>query len=539
MPPHRRSGRVCRVGRSFGERRPEIEGQRSQWATRTGFIFAAVGSAIGLGNIWRYPSVVYENGGGAFLLPYFIALVTAGIPLLILEYAIGNKYRAAGPGGYGAMSRRWSWLGWWQATVSFVIGTYYMVIIGWAIGFTFYAFGTRWGGGDAAESTEDFFLGSFLGLSDDFWIIGGIQLNALIFALIAWAIVYTLLQLGVKRGIELAARVLIPLLVVMLLAITIRGLTLPGAIEGLNALLTPDLSALSNTAVWVAAYGQVFFSLSLAFTVMITYASYLPRRSELSNSGFIMAFANSGFEFLAALGIFSVLGFLAVQQNVPVNEAVESGVILAFVSIPEIINQFPGLNSLFGVLFFGGLTFAGLTSAVSIFEVGIAAVSEKFNLSRAKAVNIVCGAAFVISMLYITNGGLYYLDTVDNFINNYGLVLSAIVEVVFVAWIVRQLPQLRQHINEGSYIRLGFWWEILLKFVTPLALVVVVGFNIVNEISEPYEGYPVSGILVFGVGGAVLALVVGVVLHKVRGGGDEAGGGGTPQEAPDSVREEE
>lgn len=535
MPPHRRSGQASSVGRSFGERRPEIEGQRSQWATRTGFIFAAVGSAIGLGNIWRYPSVVYENGGGAFLLPYFIALVTAGIPLLILEYAIGNKYRAAGPGAYGALSRRWSWLGWWQATVSFVIGTYYMVIIGWAIGFTFYAFGTRWGGGGSGESTQDFFLGSFLGLSDGFWVLGGVQLNVLIFTLIAWAIVYTLLQLGVKRGIELTARILIPLLVVMLLAITIRGLTLPGAIEGLNALLTPDLSALGSPGVWVQAYGQVFFSLSLAFTVMITYASYLPRRSELSNSGFIMALANSGFEFLAALGIFSVLGFLAAQQDVAVGEVVQSGVILAFVSIPEIINQFPGLNSLFGVLFFGGLTFAGLTSAVSIFEVGIAAVSEKFNLSRAKAVNIVCGLAFVISMLYVTNGGLYLLDTVDNFINIYGLLLTAILEVIFVAWVVRQLPQLRQHINEGSYIRLGFWWDILLKFVTPAALIVALVFSTIGELSEPYEGYPVSGILVFGVGGSLFALAVGIILHRVGRSNDS---GGTPQ-ATDSVREEE
>lgn len=483
--------------------------------------------------------MVYENGGGAFLLPYFIALVTAGIPLLILEYAIGNKYRAAGPGAYGALSRRWSWLGWWQATVSFVIGTYYMVIIGWAIGFTFYAFGTRWGGGGSGESTQDFFLGSFLGVSDGFWSFGGLQLNVLVFVLIAWAIVYTLLQLGVRRGIELTSRVLIPLLVVMLLAITIRGLTLPGAVQGLSALLTPDLSALGSPGVWVAAYGQVFFSLSLAFTVMITYASYLPRRSELSNSGFIMALANSGFEFLAALGIFSVLGFLAVQQDVAVSEVVQSGVILAFVSIPEIINQFPGLNSLFGVLFFGGLTFAGLTSAVSIFEVGIAAVSEKFNLSRAKSVNIVCGAAFVISMLYVTNGGLYYLDTIDNFVNNYGLVLSAIVEVLFVAWVVRQLPQLRQHINEGSYIRLGVWWEILLKFVTPLALIIVVGFNIVNEISEPYEGYPVSGILVFGVGAAVFAIVVGVLLHNIRGSGGDGGSGGDTSQATDSVREDD
>ena len=233
-----------------------------------------------------------------------------------------------------------------------------------------------------------------------------------------------------------------------------------------------------------------------------------------------------------------MLGFLATQQNAAVDEVVQSGVILAFVSIPEIINQFPGGNSFFGVLFFAGLTFAGLTSAVSIFEVGIAAVSEKFNLSRAKSVNIVCGAAFVISMFYVTRGGLRYLDTVDNFINTYGLLLTAIFEVIFVAWVVRQLPQLRQHINDGSYIRLGVWWDVLLKFVTPAILIVVIGFTTVGEFSERYEDYPVSGILVFGVGGAIFALVVGVLIHTLGTSSDSGGSGGTPQ-ATDNVREEE
>jgi NSS family neurotransmitter:Na+ symporter len=472
---------------------------------------AAIGSAVGLGNIWRYPYVVYDNGGGAFLLPYFIALATAGIPIMIMEYGLGNKFRGAGPFSYRSLSSRWEWLGWWQVFTSFVIGTYYMIIIGWVLSYTYYSFGTQWG-----SDTEGFFTGNYLGVSESFWSVGGIQWKVLLAGVIAWAIVYWLLQRGVSRGIELASRVLIPLLVVMILIIVIRGVTLPGAARGLDTLLSPDFSALFTPGVWIAAYGQVFFSLSLAFTVMITYASYLPRDTDLSNSGFIAALSNSGFEFLAALGIFGVLGFLAVQQNAQVGEVVTAGVGLAFIAIPQIINELPALNSLFGVLFFGALLFAGLTSAVSIFEVGIAAVREKFGLARASAVNWVCGLAALGSLLYVTKGGLYYLDTVDHFINSYGLVLSGLFEVILVAWIARQLPGLRQFINESSYFRLGGWWTVSLSIITPLVLIVITAFNIYQELTEAYEGYPVSGLLTLGAGVVIGVIVLAFVFQGIR-----------------------
>ncbi|CAN5556163.1 sodium-dependent transporter [soil metagenome] len=470
-----------------------------------------MGSAIGLGNIWRYPYVAYENGGGAFLIPYFIALLTAGIPILILEWSLGNKYRGAGPRAYWNLSRRWEWVGWWQVAGSFVISTYYMVILGWVLAYTYFSFGTQWG-----SDTEGFFTGDFLGVSDSFWSVGGFQLGVLLPVLIMWAVVYWLLARGINRGIELASRILIPALVVMILIVVIRGVTLPGASEGLNVLLTPDFGALATPGVWVAAYGQVFFSLSIAFSIMITYASYLPRNSELSNSGLIMGLANSGFEFLAALGVFGVLGFLAVQQDVPVTEVVSDGVGLAFITFPQIINELPALNSLFGFLFFGALLFAGLTSAVSILEACVAAVKEKFDLSRTMALNVVCGLAFVVSMLYVTKGGLYYLDTIDHFITNYGLALSGLVETVLVAWILRQVGTLRDFINEGSFISVNFWWTIALNVLAPVALFFVVGFSLFTDLTEAYEGYPVSGLVLLGGGMAVGIIVVGFIFQAIK-----------------------
>jgi neurotransmitter:Na+ symporter, NSS family len=494
-----------------------MEERREQWGTRVGFLLAAIGSAIGLGNIWRYPYIAYENGGGAFLIPYFVALVTAGIPILILEYALGHSTRGSGPKAYRSIMRRWEWLGWWQLMVSFVVGTYYMVILGWALSYAYFAIGTRWG-----EDTNAFFFESYLGVGEEFWSLGGVQLGVLIPVLIMWAAVYFVVRRGVRRGIELASRILIPALVVMLAIVVVRGLTLPGATEGLNVLLTPDFAALLDGTVWIAAYGQVFFTLSIAFAVMIAYSSYLPRRTDLSNNGFIAALSNCSFEFFAALGVFAVLGFLAVQQSVAVEEVATDGVGLAFVAFPSIINELPGLNSLFGVLFFGSLVFAGFTSALSILETIIAGLRDKFNLSRPAAVNAVCGPAFLVSLIYTTGGGIGFLDIVDRFINNYGLVLSGLVQVLLVGWIARELPRLRDHVNSVSDVYVGAWWTISLRFITPLILGAATLFNIYTELSEPYGGYPVSALLMLGGGVALGAVVMGFVLAVPRWRGSEA-----------------
>lgn len=487
---------------------------RDQWGTKLGFILAAMGSAIGLGNIWRYPYVVYENGGGAFLIPYFVALATAGLPILMLEYSLGHKYRQGAPATFHLMRERWEWLGWWQAAVSFIIATYYIVILAWCLNYFYYSFGQDWG-----TDTVGFFIGDFLGTSagadpSGFWDIGGIQWKLLVPLVLAWALIYFLLVRGVRHGIELASRVLMPALIVMLILIVIRAVTLDGAAEGLNVLLTPDFGALTDPAVWVAAYGQVFFSLSIAFGIMITYASYLPRKTDLSNSGLIVGLSNAGFEFLAAIGVFATLGFLAVVQGSEVSEvAGGGGVGLAFMVFPQIISELPALNALFGILFFGTLFFAGVTSMVSILEAVIAPIREKFDLARTTAINYIVGLAAVISLLYVTRGGLFYLDTIDHFVNQYGLIVAGLAEIVLVAWIARVLTDQQDHINATSYVRVGAWWTVSLKFITPVLLAGMIIYNtFAVELDEAYSGYPVSGLLVLGGGAVLLSLAFALTL---------------------------
>ncbi|WP_028610116.1 sodium-dependent transporter [Paenibacillus harenae] len=481
--------------------------QREQWGSRVGFILAAVGSAVGLGNIWRFPYVVYENGGGAFLIPYFFALLTAGIPILLLEFGVGRKGRGSAPLSLSRLSRKFEWLGWWQVLICFVITTYYVAVIAWAISYFFFSFNLSWG-----EDTKAFLFGTYLGtpvdaVTESGWNLGGLQWHILIPLIAVWAGAYFILYRGVKKGIEKISKIFMPILFVVMILIVIRAVTLPGAAVGLDHLLTPDFGKilpgfLGGTnpewhSVWMAAYGQIFFSLSIAFAIMITYSSYLNKKQDINNSGFIMAFSNCGFEFLAAIGVFAAIGFMAVSTGSEVKDVAASGVGLAFVVFPKIINAFPALNGTFGALFFLSLVIAGFSSLISIVEVLIAALMDKFRLSRRTAVNWVVGICALASLVYTTGAGIVLLDIVDHFINNFGIVIAGLFEVILIGWFTN-ITRIREENNLVSDFRVGAWWNIMIIGVTPLILLFMTFKNFQLEFSKAYEGYPFHALLIFG-----------------------------------------
>lgn len=504
--------------------------QRDQFGSRIGFVLAAIGFAVGLGNIWRFPYVAYENGGGAFLIPYLFALVTAGIPLVILEYTIGHKYRGSGPLSFFRIAPKAEWIGWWQVIVSFVVSTYYAVIIAWAIAYAYFSFGQKWGAGFDADGhlvTESFLNSRYLKLSGGEFELGGLTMGVFFPLILVWAVTMGILYRGVKRGIEIVNKIFMPLLVLLMLLIVIRGVTLPGAAEGLNALFKPDWSAMLNSKVWAAAYGQIFFSVGVTWSLFIVFASYLPKKSDISNNGFITALSNSGFELLAAIGVFATLGFLSVQMRVPVGEVAQDGVGLAFVIFPEIINQFPSFNGLFGFIFFFSLFIAGLSTLVSICEGYVVAIKEKFSLTRRQAVTRACGLSVLISILFATGGGLYFLDVVDYFMNNFGLAMIGLVETVFIAWIARKLNVIVNHANSVSEIQIGHLFKVCIGVVTPIVLGFIMLDNLRVNLTSLYGGYDVSFVITCGWGVAALAVVAAILF--MRKGWPAAGGGEVTQ----------
>ena len=298
-------------------------------------------------------------------------------------------------------------------------------------------------------------------------------------------------------------------------ATAVRALLLPGAGEGLNALFTPDWSALRDYKVWMAALGQIFFSLSVGFGIMLTYSSYLRRRrSNLVGTGLVAGFANSAFELLAGIGVFATLGFMAGAQGVGVDELKNiTGPLLSFVTFPTVISQMPG-GALFGVLFFASFTMAGLTSFISIIQVVAAGVGEKLGLAP-KWASLVVGvpAAVVSFVLFATTSGLPDLDVVDAFINNIGVVSSAIIMCVAVAWILRRTRLLQNHLNAVSESRMvGAWWRVLVGVVVPVLLGYMFLQTLWTYVTQGYDEYSSDFIMVFGWGMLLLVAIATAVM---------------------------
>lgn len=479
---------------------------RENWSSRSGFILAAIGSAIGLGNIWRFPYVAYDNGGGAFLIPYLIALLTAGLPLLYLDYAVGQRYKGAPPTAYKRMIKSAEPIGWWQVLVAAVIAIYYASVLTWAGNFMVFSFGQQWG-----DNPEEFFFKTYLQNADG--VVFEMVPHLFIGLVIVWVITLIILYGGVKKGLELANKIFLPLLMIMFVILVVQAVRLPGAEDGLNAFFTPNWEAMKDPKVWLAAYGHIFFSLSIGFGIMVTFASYLNRNANLTGSALVVGLANSSFEILAGIGIFAALGYMAQATGAPISEVVGSGIGLAFIAFPKLISTLGSSGDLVGVLFFGSLVFAGITSMVSILEVPIAAFKDKFGWSRHKSVTIVGGVCSIISIiLFSSKSAITFVDIIDNFANNIGIVVGAILSIIWVTWFNRQLiPKFVNHINAISSIKVGKLWIFMLTIITPLSLVISLVLTLKSLLTEGYGDYSMMTQVIYG-WGIVAIFVIGSFL---------------------------
>ncbi len=480
----------------------DTQPHRAQWKTRSGFLFAAIGSAVGLGNIWRFPYVAYENGGGAFLIPYFVALIAAGIPLMILEHGLGHKMRGSAPMAFAKISPNWEWVGWWTVIfVMFGISLYYAVVISWCVDYLFFAANLSWG-----ADPNTFFFKDFLGTTSGPGEVGDLRLPILFSLLGVWLINWVVVFFGVQKGIEKASKIFIPVLVLLTVTLTVWTLFLPGAMDGIKIYLTPDFSKLGELSVWGAAFAQIFFTLSIGFGIMIAYASYLPRKCDINANATITCLANSMYSLVAGVAVFGTLGFMAQQSGKPFSEVVTGGPGLAFVAYPQAISTFPSFAKLFGVCFFLALIVAGVSSLVSILEAFTAAVVDKFHYPRRSVVTVLSMLGFLGGMIFTSGGGLFWLDIVDHCLSEYGLFFACILQCLVVGWIYKA-KKLREHVNGLSKWQLGNWWEFSIKFLIPGVLLFLVISGLAKDLKEPYEGYSWLAMVLIGRDWLLLTLI--------------------------------
>ena len=512
-----------------------LEERRESWSSRGGFVLAAVGSAVGLGNLWGFPYKLYSFGGGAFLIPYIIAMFCIGIPMLILEFSLGHFTQRAAPNAYKRVNKKTEFVGWWAILLGFVIITYYPIILAYCFSFIGYSIQGIFNGGElpwagegieGVEKASEFFFSKYLNMHDSF-DLGAFQWHIFWPLLIAWTTMY----FCIFKGLNLVDKIVwitVPLPWIMLFILAVRGLTLPGQQEGLAFFLNPVWGELLKPTTWRYAFGQVFFSLSLAYGVMLTYASFLHRKSDINNNAAIIGIADFATSFIAGIAIFATLGgmaYVTAQQGnpVPVEEVVKPGPGLAFVAFPYALAQLPG-SAWWSLIFFFTLVTLGIDSAFSITEGVLAGIVDKSGWPRWIVLPVMSIIGLGTGLVYCTQGGLNWLGTIDAFVNGtWGIAFMGMLECIVLGWLYR-IETLRAHANERSDWKLPKLWNYLIRIIIPIVLGTLFFWSLFDDLKPEGGGglfRDAQGLLkiqnVVGMSVMVLVPIVAIILNIIKG----------------------
>ena len=440
------------------------ETEKSEWNSNFAFMMAMIGSAVGLGNIWRFPNVLYSNGGGSFMIPYIVSLFLLGISFVLVEYAVGFKFKRSLARILFAVNEKLEPVAWFILMIVFLIATYYVCVVGWDLIYIFLSLTKAWG-----ANPDLYFANNVLQATDS--ISGLFKIVPMVFASVfaIWFMAWFIIKRDLNDGIGNVSKVLLPVLCLIVVGIVVFSLTLPGASIGYTQIFTPDWSALTNLDVWLAAFGQIIFSLSLGMAIAMTYASYLPEGSKLVDNAVIVAFSNSGFEVFNSIGTFSILGYMALTTGLPFNELVTEGTGLAFVVFPQVFNTMGGVAYIIGPLFFICILFAGITSLIALLEGVCYSISEKFLIERKKTATAVCIVGFLISIIFTTGAGSTILGVFDAYLNNFALLFAILLECLIFGWIYK-FDDLIETLNNNSTIKVGKTWKAVIKYILPICI---------------------------------------------------------------------
>lgn len=482
---------------------------RSTWSSNFTYILAAVGCAAGLGNLWRFPMLAYEYGGATFIIALLISNILCVYPLLLTETVIGQKFRLSAPQSFEKIQKGSGWIQWIAIFSVFGILTYYTPIMGWALTYMTHVFRPEF-----LANPSGYFTENVIHLTDSVSTIGGFQLPVLIAVLLGYVLVLFALRKNVQTLSSVVKVTAIAPFVLLLLMIA-RGVTLPGASEGLAVFLIPDWSQLANIELWQAAISQSFFSASLAFGYFFVAGSHRKTDDELPISTLWILGGNFLVSFLSGIAVFSTLGFMAFSQGVPVSEVSQGGPMLVFSVLPTAISLMPTGVSFFAILLFVIFFFLAIDSIFGILEAIVGSFNDMFGTGEKTYFSILWKVILILilfSVPYLFGAGLYYLDIIDHFISTFMLLLVGILESSVIAYFVGP-HKIRQWINEHSTsFRIPAFFDTLLQII-PIILSILFINALYKETQSWYEGYPVEYIILFGFFPLALILFCSWLFH--------------------------
>jgi len=453
------------------------------FGSRLGFILAAAGSAVGLGNIWRFPYLAAKYGGGFFLLIYLILAVTFGFTLMLTEVAIGRRTGKSVLGAYQLVEKHCAPMGWAAAVIPALILPYYCAIGGWVLKYM-----TMFITGQGAQTAEDVvtasgesssFFGSFI--SD----LGGPTVFFIIYVVLNAAVIL----LGVQKGIEKVSKILMPVLTLLIIAIAIYTATLDGAWEGIKYYLLPDFEGMTAEKVFktiAGACSQLFYSMSIAMGILVTYGSYMKRDFSLEGSVRQIEVFDTAIAFLAGLIIVPAVFVFSGGDK----EALNRGPGLMFITLPQVFETMPA-GSLIGAAFFILVALAALTSSISLMETVVAAVMEKFRLSRVKSCIIVFGITIVLGMLSVlgysawsgvTVFGMQFLDFFDFITNSLMMPVLALATCILIGWVVGTKYVEEEVLHGEKKFGAKWMYRVMIRFVCPVFMIIILITPFITDI---------------------------------------------------------
>ena len=489
---------------------------RDKWSSRGTFILAAIGSAVGLGNAWRFPGLAAKHGGGAFLFVYILAMLCIGIPLLMMEIAIGRRTRQGAPGAMRAVNKKGEHVGWIAVSNGIAIAIYYAVVFAWVILMFVLSFKFAGFTGDT-EAASKLWLSTIntTGTTSGFGTVSWPVLGCL---LVAWISCYLCIRNGTS-SVGKVVKYTVSLPVICLLILAIRGFTLPGAMDGLTKLFVPDWTALGDSTLWVDAIGQVFYSLSVAMAIMFAYGSFVDDRTNIAIDCVIIAVSDFVISLLAGIVMFTTMAGVGMLENMSA-----SGISTAFIIYPQAIvslTDVPWINAAFAYVFYFCLITLAIDSLFSIVEGSSTAIADRFGLDKKKTTMILCLIEGVLGLVFVTGAGLACLDIVDNFVNSYTLILTGIFEVIVVGWCFRTSKVLDQiNLNTGKFKMPKWWFYFSIKFAAPVILTALFVWNIVSlfiggGIYGAGDGYSLLSNIILGWLIMGLSLISGFIVKAI------------------------